>query len=95
MNWKIGQKLVCVNDRWLNTAFGGKVKKGDIVTYAGDAPDSSHFITAEEGDVWYYDKSKFQPIITRKDAKQNLISQFIEVVESPDCPITTPEPSNA
>lgn len=88
MNWKIGQKLVCIQDDW-DPWFTGKVRKGDIVTYDGPGV-FGHFKIREEFDTFYH-SDRFRPMLG-DSAKQELISSFTEVTETSDLPIRSPQP---
>lgn len=98
MSWKIGQKLVCVDDTqflWPNIA----PKKGEVVTYdAGDEVIRGYdvFFLKEynyrtpSGYRIMFAKFLFVPV-NNASAKSELIEKFVEVEEKSDCPIQVPE----
>lgn len=88
MNWKIGQKLVCVTD--CNWAVGGGPKKDEVVTFNGfftgffSGKQMASFV--EYGDENGYSPEYFRPLVG-DDAKDSLISSFRVVTETSDCPM--------
>lgn len=92
MNWKIGQKLVCVERiKW---SIGYGPNKDDVVTI--------HSINHLYGAIYFqfyeyrnsggpcYCSIYFRPAIG-PSAKSELIEKFVEVEEKSDCPIQVPE----
>ena len=94
MNWKIGQKLVCMIDYGnSNPATQGKPvpKKDEIVIFDGSAYTQSLYLAdqynyfAWDGRVCFQAKF-FRPLIG-ESAKSELVSSFKEVTETSDCPM--------
>lgn len=94
-NWKIGQKLVCIDP----SGFQCKEidpKLGEIVTFDGLSPYGYGSIFLKEYTRYHIDaRVAFMPFRFRplqgEPAKAELLSSFREVVESPDCPINVPQ----
>jgi len=89
MNWKIGQKLVCINDAWV-PKFDYQPKKGDVLTFDGYSGKHDWIYTKEIfmdcGTKWAATASFFRPLIG-ESAKSELVSSFKEVTETSDCPM--------
>lgn len=96
MNWKIGQKLVCIEDDWTYGIAGISAPKlGDIITFDG-------FVDCYEGLFLFlkeynikarthngrksYRASFFRPLLG-ESAVSELVSSFKEVTETSDCPM--------
>lgn len=100
MNWKIGQKLVCINPYgWTDTDLNIPNPHGprykDIVIFDGMHDDRHIYLVGYiRMDDHYgreaYDKKEFVPINTIS-ATSELIEKFVEVEEKSDCPIQVPE----
>ena len=98
MNWKIGQKLICVGSgKWQND-WGEKCggpKHGEIVTYEGPAPHVGIYLEEYKGtdrgvrECW--NPSLFRHLLSQS-ATSELISSFTEVTETSDLPIRSPQP---
>ena len=91
MNWKIGQKLVCVESSNGSSYF--HVKCDDIVTFNGYGFEYPRHIVklleADPGDRFL--ERMFRPLLG-DSAKAELISSFTEIKEGSDLPIRTPQP---
>jgi hypothetical protein len=93
MNWKIGQKLVCIDN---STSVYGipKPKNGEIVTYDGHGIYGGFYLLeyAEQypnifkGGRAEFGYDRFRPLIG-ESAKSELVSSFKEVTETSDCPM--------
>ena len=94
-NWKIGQKLVCVNNE-CDCPFMKMPSIGEIVTISGwstyfkGAIHLREYPVGSNGRVNAYWSIHFRPI-QGEPAKAELLNSFREVVESPDCPINVPQ----
>jgi hypothetical protein len=88
MNWKIGQKLVCIHEGdWF---VGVGPKKDEIVTVLGfgvGAFTGRELVFFEE----YSDENGYMPEFFRpllgESAKSELVSSFKEVTETSDAPM--------
>lgn len=99
-NWKIGQKLVCIDDSHF-TDKSNAPQEGDIVTFDGYAQGIDlggiylvgYTKIFRSNRVAYLPK-RFRPL-QGEPAKAELLSSFREVVESADCPINVPQTETA
>ena len=91
MNWKIGQKLVCIESGWIGSPHIPEPKKDEVYTFAGDGKTSGTIRLKEFASNFSYAAICFRPVTERRDAVKSLTSTFIEVVETADCPIQTPQ----
>lgn len=97
MNWKIGQKLVCI----------GHVGNNDYIV----CPDINEVVTcssfkddplgvahvglveypiSKRGFKQYFNTCNYRPLLG-ESARTELISSFVEVTETSDCPINVPQ----
>lgn len=94
MNWKIGQKVVCIEGgTWGNRHTlepnGIGPEKNEIVTVS--AFDKDGFLHLDEyPPIYAFDPSYFRPLLGQS-AKDELISSFKEVTETSDMPIRKTE----
>ena len=96
MNWKIGTKLVCVNDTRWTISEKPKPVYGEIVTYDGHESESFVYLKEYKGKGDTIDGricfryECFRPLLGQS-AKSELVSSFTEVTETSDLPIKQPE----
>ena len=97
MNWKIGQKLVYI-DNGMKWSFGqgNEPKIGEIVTIysIGIVPGTLQiigYLTDPKGIKQHFSFNNFRPLLGQS-AKSELVSSFPEVIETSDLPIRSPQP---
>lgn len=94
-NWKIGQKLVMVENCPKSWDYPCPVK-GDIVTFDGNEHYGLIYLAEYinlhpvHGFRFAINPCFFRPL-QGESAKAELLSSFREVVEAPDCPINVPQ----
>lgn len=98
MNWKIGQKLVCIKKGWIGTLTGNTSfcpKYGEVCVVVDVRANDGYLLILgyeyEQGYRSWYNPIGFRPLIG-ESAKSELISSFTEVTETSDLPIKQPEP---
>ncbi len=97
MNWKIGQKLVCIGHRGGNKYVSGP-DINEVVTISSFKDDKlgvPHVGLVEypislRGWIQYFKTENFRPLLG-DSARTELISSFVEVTETSDCPINVPQ----
>jgi len=102
MNWKIGQKLVCIEDNSVVAIMLGLrvPKKDEIVTYDGETGmmdtiflveyNYTHLGFKNPGSRFNMARHCFRPILGQS-ATAELVSSFIEITETSDLPIRSPQ----
>jgi hypothetical protein len=98
MNWKIGQKVVCINQGlWKNKKFGYHnkgPKYGEVCEISAFIDGYLLLIGYEDvhGDDFTatFSPTHFRPLLG-KSAKSELVSSFKEVTETSDLPISVPQ----
>lgn len=97
MNWKIGQKLVYIGMETSPSAYGPK--QNDIVTFDGLDEDGWTLLVEYAGinpsipsERTAYRTSTFRPLLGQS-ATAELVSSFIEITETSDLPIRSPQPT--
>jgi len=98
MNFKVGQKLVCIQDypnKHEKTQGMPMPKKDQIVSVFSIRYGRLTFVEfqlkSDDGRIIVFAPNFFRPLLG-DSARSELISSFIEVVETSDCPIQTPQP---
>jgi len=94
MNWKIGQKLVSLQNQKELTVHGIGPSKDEVVTF--DGVDGSGYVLLSEYNIPNAYGQRFavaahtvRPLLG-DSAKSELINSFKEVTETSDCPINEP-----
>ena len=91
MNFKVGQRVVCISaQQWV---VGNGPKKDEVVTISeigvGSFTGRDILCFEEYGNENGYMPEYFRPIIGESAISE--LTKFVEVVETSDCPIKSPK----